>query len=96
LAIIFAACNPDTEGKTYTIWYYGNGATSGTAPTDKKHYKAGETTKVLDINTLAYNGYKFLYWNTRPDGTGDTYHPGDNITVKNYDIFLHATWGILP
>jgi uncharacterized repeat protein (TIGR02543 family) len=96
LTMILAACNPDTEGKTYTILYYGNGETSGIAPTDNNLYKAGETAEVLAKNTLLKTGYVFKGWNTKSDGTGTTYHPGETITVVNYDIFLHAMWGILP
>jgi len=96
LSMILAACDPDTEGKTYSILYYGNGETSGIAPTDKNFYKAGETAVVKDKNTLSRTGYEFLHWNTKTDGTRNTYHVGDPIKVKNYDIFLHAIWGILP
>jgi uncharacterized repeat protein (TIGR02543 family) len=51
---------------------------------------------VLAKNTLVKTGYTFKAWNTKQDGTGDIYHPGETITVVNYDIFLHAMWGILP
>jgi len=96
LSMILAGCNPDTEGKTYKIWYHANGATSGFPPGDNRLYKSGETTNALGQNTLLYNGREFLYWNTRPDGSGVTYHIGDTITIKNNDIFLHAIWGALP
>jgi len=92
LAMILAACNPDTEGKTYTIRYYANAPkTSGFPPEDPKSYAAGETADVLDKNTLVYDGHKFLYWNTKKDDTGDTYHPGDTITVKNINIHGYPT-----
>jgi len=36
---------------------------------------------------------KFQGWNTRPDGTGTHYRPGDTIIV-NEDLILYAEWDI--
>jgi hypothetical protein len=98
LSMILIGCRgPDTEGKTYTIRYYANAPTiSGFPPEDTKSYVSGEPATVLGKNTLVYDGHKFLYWNTKTDDTGDTYHPGDTITVKNINIHLYAIWGVLP
>jgi len=97
LAIILIGCSgPDTEGKTFKILYYANGATSGFPPEDSNLYMSGDTTTVLPEYTLKKDGYKFQYWNTKPEGNGEIYHVGDTITVKNYDIFLHAIWAKLP
>jgi len=83
LTIILIGCSgPDTEGKTYTIRYYGNGQTSGFAPEDKNSYKSGDTATVMGINTLKKDGYDFLNWNTKPDGNGVTYKVGETITIK--------------
>jgi len=96
LTIILIGCSgPDTEGKTYSVLYYANGM-DGIAPVDNHQYISGEKAIVKDKNTLYKDGYEFLSWNTQPKGNGDSYKPGDNITVKNYDIFLHAIWGKLP
>jgi len=92
LLMILAACNPDTEGKTYKIWYDANGATSGFAPTDNTSYKSGDTAKVLGKNTLVKTGYAFKNWNTKSDGSGDAYNEGDSIPVKNISIRLYAIW----
>jgi hypothetical protein len=88
LSMVLVACDPDTEGKTYRIWYHANGAPSGFPPSDNRLYKSGETADVKDKNTLLYTGHEFLYWNTKPDGSGNTYHPGDTITIKSSAIFL--------
>ena len=97
LILILVACSgPDTEGKTYRIWYHGNGNTGGFPPEDNHLYISGEPAEVKDKNTLYKDGYKFLDWNTKPDGDGDTYKVGDTITVTNYSIFLHAIWVKLP
>jgi len=96
--IILIACGgPDTEGKTYSIWYYGNGNTGGYAHVDSHLYVSGENAVVKDQNTLYKDGYKFLHWNTKQqDEEGDKYNPGDTITVKNINILLYAIWGELP
>jgi len=97
LSIILVGCSgPDTEGKTYRIWYYGNEETGGKAPMDNHLYISGENAVVKDKNTLYKDGYEFLYWNTKPEGDGIIYKVGDTITVNNYTIFLHAIWGKLP
>ena len=96
LSIILIGCSgPDTEGKTYSIRYYGNGNTGGFPPEDT-YLLSGETAVVKDKNTLYKNGYEFLYWNTTPEGNGVTYKVGETITVKNINIQLHAIWGKLP
>ena len=94
--ILLIGCNPDTEGKTYSIRYYGNTNTGGFPHEDTKHYVSGEVALVKDQNTLYKTGYEFLYWNTKPDGSGDTYKVGETMTVKNINIQLHAMWGKLP
>jgi len=97
LSIIAVACgDPNTEGKTYSILYHGNGESGGYAPQDNKHYVSGENAIVKNENTLYKDGYKFLHWNTKPLGDGVSYNAGDTITVNNITIFLYAIWGKMP
>ena len=37
-------------------------------------------------------GYVFTGWNTEPDGSGDTYQPGDEYTVTQKTNVLYAQW----
>lgn len=37
-------------------------------------------------------GLKFQGWNTKKDGTGETYQPGDIVRVRN-TVTLYAQWG---
>lgn len=51
-----------------------------------------------DLPTLpAYkptlDGYVFLGWNTKPNGSGEKYDPGQDITLKE-DLTLYAQWGL--
>lgn len=59
-----------------------------------------ETTRCgLDIDavipetvpTIDPDDYEFVGWNTEPDGTGDTYNPGDTYT-EHTGITLYAIW----
>ena len=95
--ILIAGCKgPDTEGKTYTIRYYGNGSTSGFPPEDPRQYVSGETATVMDKNTLIKTGYDFLGWNEKANGNGKKYDAGAPITVKNANIHLYPIWVKLP
>jgi len=97
LPIILICCGgPDTEGKTYTVRYYGNGNTGGFAPEDNNHYSSGDNAVVKDQNTLTKSGYNFLHWNTRQDDSGVAYNPDDTIPVVNINIHLYAIWGNSP
>lgn len=70
-----------------TISYNGNGGKGNTN---------GETTDAdtaipIAPNGYTRNGYTFQTWNTKADGTGNTYRPGDSITLTG-DITLYAQW----
>lgn len=41
-------------------------------------------------------GYQFAGWNTKPDGRGTVYQPGDSITVFYVDVTLYAQWRTVP
>ncbi|NLZ69706.1 MAG: InlB B-repeat-containing protein, partial [Spirochaetales bacterium] len=76
---------------TYTITYDGNSSTSGSAP-DKQTDKPGADITILDNSKeLERTGYKFTGWNTKADGSGETYKPG--VTYTNTKSFtLYAKW----
>ena len=77
---------------TYKVAFNSNGATSGTMESQTLTYDKEEA---LQANTFVRDGYTFLYWNTKEDGTGTTY--ADEETVKNLAtegaITLYAQWG---
>ena len=45
----------------------------------------------LNANTFTRTGYNFLNWNTKADGTGDTYSDGATVTLTE-DTTLYAQW----
>jgi len=53
----------------------------------------GDTSvTVYDTNTQSTSEYKFLYWNTSPDGSGTSYNPDDVLPAINSNMTLYAIW----
>ena len=53
----------------------------------------GQITLPEDKPTL--DGYDFLGWNTKPDGSGEKYGPGQSIPLTK-DLTLYAQWSPEP
>ncbi len=49
------------------------------------------TATTLTENAYSREGYSFVGWNTKADGTGKSYLDGDNITIIE-DTTLYAEW----
>jgi len=77
---------------SFKVNYRSNGSTSGYPPTDNNTYKSGEKAIVLGKNTLVKTGSDFGGWNTKADNSGTHYNPGDEIEIKNINIFLYPVW----
>lgn len=80
--------------KTYTVAYAGNGATSGSVNT-QYGIRCGEYFNISG-NGYVRPGYDFVGWNTKPDGSGDPYSPGQSvcslIKVNGATFMLYAQW----
>ena len=88
--------NPDQ----YSVTYDGNGATTGTVPTDSKSYNESDAVTVLGNTgnldkTATVDGveknFVFAGWNTNADGTGTTYQANDTFTITG-NTTLFAIW----
>ncbi len=80
----------------YNVTYDGNGADSGTAPTDNTDYLAGDTVTVLgNTSSLAKAGYNFGGWNTQADGNGTGYDPDDTFAMPAANVTLYAVWNAI-
>jgi len=78
---------------TYTVTYNGNGATSGTVPTDSSSYAQGSTVTVLgNTGNLIKSGYTFAGWNAQANGSGISYAVGESFTIGNVNVTLYAKW----
>ncbi|MCM1191539.1 MAG: InlB B-repeat-containing protein [Butyrivibrio sp.] len=74
---------------------------------DAEEYEGIKLTPVreLSLNTYGCTGYRFVGWNTMPDGSGETYEDGaviKNLTSENWNgrsgrnekgtVILYACW----
>lgn len=75
---------------TYNVTYDKNGGT-GTAPTDATNYSSGASVPVKDNSNLTKSGYYFAGWNTKADGSGDTYVLGQTFSITSCTT-LYAKW----
>ena len=75
---------------THTISYDANGGTGAPANQIKKY----GSMLTLRIIKPTRDGYAFERWNTKKDGTGTSYMPGDTYTVDQNggSITLYAIW----
>jgi len=80
------------------IDYDGNGHTDGDLPFDLNKYNPGDNATVQgnphNIAKINVEGtsYKFAGWNTKVDGSGESYYEGDSIEMGNENIVLYAQW----
>ena len=74
---------------TFDVSYDSNGG-SGSMPV--KDYKIGEEVTVLPVSFTAPVGLKFNRWNTKEDGTGTTYNPGEKFLIDSSEVTLYAIW----
>lgn len=70
-----------------------NGGGASTPPVDKNRYFPGRKVTLSRISSSKPDtGKVFLEWNTKADGTGESYAVGDKMTMGGSDITLYAIW----
>jgi len=74
------------------VTYDGNGGLYRTL--DGNLYPAGTSATVME-NGFRYDGADFIGWNTKPDGSGTEYQPGDALSITE-DTTLYAQWSLHP
>lgn len=75
----------------FVVEYNANGGT-GKVVDGNSPYTAGATAKAMyAVGLTAPTSKTFSKWNTKADGSGDDYDPGDDITV-NENVTLYAIW----
>ena len=81
--------DPDVpvEPVFYTISFDANGGTGTLSSEELEENK----TYVIPSNVFIREGYKFIGWNTKSNGTGVSYTEGQNIIINN-DLTLYAQW----
>ncbi|MCF2706791.1 InlB B-repeat-containing protein, partial [Arcanobacterium haemolyticum] len=73
-----------------TVTYNSNGGT-GKAPAPVES-REGAVIKLATGDGLTRAGYTFAGWNTKADGTGDTYQAGADFTVPEGNPTLYTQW----
>ena len=80
---------------TFPITFDANGALSGVVPTNAS-YTTGDPAYLIPGNDgdLEREGFAFGGWNTRPDGSGTSYGPGEEHTdySQGAPLELFALW----
>ncbi|MDO4479384.1 MAG: InlB B-repeat-containing protein [Lachnospiraceae bacterium] len=57
---------------------------------DTQAYRKGASASVAD-NMFTRPGYRFIGWNTQPDGSGTAYEAGNDLPMANSQV-LYAQW----
>lgn len=79
----------------YSVTYYANGG-EGTLVDAKSPYRGGVQVTVLSpAGKISREEYGFVEWNTRSDGGGTPYSPGQAFIIDQ-DIDLYAQWRKIP
>jgi hypothetical protein len=88
--VIWGSVSPASQ---LTVTYSGNGATSGSAPTDPNSpYSSGATVTVLgNTGGLVKSGYVFANWSTNPLATSADHVAGSTFTILA-NTLLYAVW----
>ncbi len=64
-------------------------------PIQDSNYELSNTNiQLIGIPSFEREGYTFVGWNTKADGTGTTYQENDSYQVPNSDSTLYAMWQI--
>jgi len=83
----------------YNVTYDGNGNDSGTVPVDSGSYIGGALVTVLGNtgNLSSSTEGSFYGWNTKADGSGTKYVPGDILRMGAADVILYAQYSeVIP
>jgi uncharacterized protein (TIGR02145 family)/uncharacterized repeat protein (TIGR02543 family) len=82
---------------TYTVTYNKNSADSGTVPVDSNpYYKGKEVTIAGNPGKLSKSSASFSGWNTKADGTGESYNAGAKFPMPDSAVMLYVKWTTNP
>lgn len=83
------------QWENYTVTYQPNGATAGSGPGGPIPVSIG-IFQPAGPGDLSRAYHSFLYWNTKPDGTGAAYDPNGTYAGLDGDLTLYAIWQEFP
>ena len=85
---------------TYIVTYDANNSSTGSSIicSDPNRYTSKDTAVIMDqaalfplMGNIVKFGYDFTGWNTKADGTGNDYAPGQEINLTK-NLYLYAKW----
>ena len=74
-----------------SVNYDANGGSGRHDPTTGWRYDGVTVPAKLD-DSFGRPGWRLTGWNTRPDGSGDSYDPGGRVPLEDADVTLYAQW----
>ncbi|MDR1013888.1 MAG: InlB B-repeat-containing protein [Coriobacteriales bacterium] len=77
----------------HTVRYDANGGTG--SQSDPQTYYRYDKAQVKGAGTVSRDGYDFLGWNTRPNGSGTAHRPGSRLVLDD-TVTLYAQWAPVP
>ena len=75
----------------YTISYDANLDGAGGTTADQTNNFTGDQVATSACG-FSKSGYKFKWWNTKDDGTGEDFYVGEKVTIASADVTLYAVW----
>jgi len=85
---LFVSCGPEPILEII-VKYDGNGSTSGSM--ERQIVVKGESFELPENQFGRSDGYQFIGWNTKEDGTGESYPDGETVRFTE-DTTLYAQW----
>ena len=85
------SCDPNNTPKTFTVTYDANG---GKGTLEPAHKTGKDAIVIANADGLSKEGFTFSDWNTKKDGTGTSYAPGDKYE-EDKNLTLYAQWKVV-
>lgn len=80
----------------YQVTYDANSNVTDGIPYDANEYEANDPMIVLSGDEMVREGYTFVGWNTKMDGSGQSYDAGMTYAMPDENIELYAQWEEIP
>ena len=88
---LFIACKDDPDPIPEITIGFEKNCESATGEMGNLTVRKGEAANLPENKYERTDGYSFIGWNTKADGSGDAYTDGDTVCFEN-DTTLYALW----
>ena len=80
----------------YQVIYHANAGGVEAVPEDTNEYEVNQMVEILSGERMRREGYQFMGWNTKRDGSGQSYDSGLKFNMPPEKIELYAQWQKIP